>query len=776
MRSTKLLVLCALAACDATPDHQQPADTEPILTVGHGAFFSRDGKPLQPTETTFRATQQVYIARLEPGVAGAAEMRAQLRAETPDDIIANARYIAWLLERTNDAQHATIKAVNGAIRMLRARDVPDGDLEIAARATYNGGQKYIDECALAGVPIPPAVFSADWVRLGSFDGSEVIGMSSVPELWKWEPSAGAENPGVCLALPRYSTSSGGDIEFLGMICMGTRPARPPVCFWDNPHPGSWTRGGTVERPAERPLSQFVSGFDLEAQVSIGGVCTDCHAGENPYVVHRDLPAFAGARNKFGGDLYEPLVHPNWPQNAEATHVLDRTPTSPRQCTTCHSRSGEGRRFPNISTELSGYCNVVLKSVAFDDWTMAGDQAVRRTMPPQPASVWGVYTEYEQDLRDLETACGQAPIGGKFGTPDPFTPSNFISRPRLVGPLYGCAKRVAVRDVALDALVVLTVTRGGTLLDTYSKTATQTVELDFDLSAALEVGDVVEVEQRIDGGMSVRDTITVRDWHTDFDALPQPMIDPTEIYQCSSVIAVRHLVGATLQVQVDEGADQWYLGAGDWSALVPGLAPFDIGNKFRARITMCPGDAPSEWSTEMAESQPAPGSLLTPRLEPTLTFPGQRLVTIGNLTNGTLNRTSVNTTPTGDFMTPISWLPDFNLGAALGRALATGDTITVRSELCESTKPTTLTAAQTGTCSQLPAPRVERASAGANFIVMSEWVPGARIVVAAGASEIGDGSGTVITLSQPLVAGERISVTQRIGENCTSSRAHIITVP
>jgi hypothetical protein len=772
MRSSKLLLLGVLVACGEA-QRDEPPTGEPIVTVGHGQFYGQRGTPIAPSEGAFRATQAAYIARLEPGIAGAAEMRAKLRAETADEILANARYIAWLVEQTDDVQHATIKAVNGAIRLLRAQEVPDGDIaldtEIAARATYNGGQKYIDECTEAGVPIPPAVFSSAWEKQGRFDGEEVISSTLIPELWKWETPAGAANPGLCLALPRYSSAT--TIDLLGMICMGTRPARPAVCFWDNPHPGTWARGGTVERPAPRALSEFVSGFDLQAQVGIGGVCTDCHAGENPYVVHRDLDVFRGARGKFGRDMYEPLVHPNWPQNRDATRVLDRTPpSSPRRCTGCHNRSGEGRRFPDVSRELPGYCFTVLQGVAFDNWGVPGDQAPQRTMPPEPAAAWGTYPDYEDDLRDLETACNQDPIGGKFGPRGTVTPSINISRPRLAGPLYACAKRVAVRDTALDAVVTLRVKRGAATIGTYTQTAKQTAEIVFDLTAPLEIGDVVDVQQTIDGGTSVRDVLTVLDWHTDFDELPQPMVDPTEIFECSSTIAVRHLNGATLQVQVDGGADRYYQGASEWSALTPGIAPFVIGNKFRARITMCPGDTPSAWSTERAEALPAP-ALSVPRLEPALTFPGQRLVTVSNLTNGTLNRTNVSGTPTSNFMTPISWLPDFNLN----RTLVGGDTVGVRSELCTWSKPATLLGSQTGSCSQLPAPRVERANAGNAFVVMAEWVPGARIIVAAGTTEIGDGSGSRITLTRPLVAGETIRVMQRLGADCTSSLAHIITV-
>jgi hypothetical protein len=257
-----------------------------------------------------------------------------------------------------------------------------------------------------------------------------------------------------------------------------------------------------------------------------------------------------------------------------------------------------------------------------------------------------------------------------------------------------------------------------------------------------------------------------------------MVDPTEIYECASVMAVRHIPGATIQVQVNDGSDVWVSSGGDWTGLRPGSWPFVRGDKFRARITMCPGDVPSAWSAA-PEALAAPSPLSTPRLEPERTFAGQRLVTFSNLTNGTKNTVSVSGTPAGEFMSAVSWVPDFNLGEAIGRVLAEGDTVRVASGLCASSKPVVLTTQPTAKCSELIAPRVEWAGAGASYIVMGDWVPGARIGVYAVSGEIGtetgDGSGLVITLSRALVAGERIRVTQRLGENCTSSRAHQFVV-
>jgi hypothetical protein len=103
------------------------------------------------------------------------------------------------------------------------------------------------------------------------------------------------------------------------------------------------------------------------------VCTDCHAGNNPYVIHPGtplgLPNLAGLP-LVGQDFYEPLVHPKWPQNPGP---ID----SPGVCAACHVSGGQGGGFPMISTELSQYCALVLRN------------AINRTMPPgAPGSLAG----------------------------------------------------------------------------------------------------------------------------------------------------------------------------------------------------------------------------------------------------------------------------------------------------------------------------------------------------------------------------------------------------
>ncbi|MCR6653640.1 MAG: hypothetical protein NVV73_20025 [Cellvibrionaceae bacterium] len=79
------------------------------------------------------------------------------------------------------------------------------------------------------------------------------------------------------------------------------------------------------------------------------------------------------------------------------------------------------------------------------------------------------------------------------------------------------------------------------------------------------------------------------------------------------------------------------------------------------------------------------------------------------------------------------------------------------------------------CDDIPAPKIRIPLAGETFVIVTEAVPGARIqVYASNGTELGDGSGNVITLNRPLIAGEELRVTQSIDE-CKGRYAYKVTV-
>jgi hypothetical protein len=415
-----LVLLTAIFLIAATPLERNVdeieswtiAPADPILVVGHGAIFDANGKKVDPSPEFVIQAQRFYIKTLYDRANEQLRQKFNARHRTRDfkpdnqaeQILLNSTMIAWLIEATEhrdgtdlvskntallsrfvDTADATKDAGAGRIRKeLLDYLVRDGSLKFLA-ATQAGGDAYITACRQAGVPIPPDWGSNKWQSRGPLT-IDFLGSTPTAELFSFE----SESPrGVCFALPR---SSGNSIPLLGIICLGTDTSKS--CFWDNDHrPGSTMihKGDTVR------LSDFLGGADLNlpGQIGTGGKCTDCHAGENPYIVHPGQPMDLG--NKIiPKNWHEPLVHPSWPQNSGPTNVLKGIALNSGEgsCLACHTKP-PGRRFPEVSTEVPGYCGVILPS------------AFSQTMPPGDIGS----PKYNKHFNALQAACKQPPSGG-----------------------------------------------------------------------------------------------------------------------------------------------------------------------------------------------------------------------------------------------------------------------------------------------------------------------------------------------------------------------------
>ena len=75
---------------------------------------------------------------------------------------------------------------------------------------------------------------------------------------------------------------------------------------------------------------------------------------------------------------------------------------------------------------------------------------------------------------------------------------------------------------------------------------------------------------------------------------------------------------------------------------------------------------------------------------------------------------------------------------------------------------------------MPAPMIKPPLPGDTQIVVTQSIPGAEILVWAGAEEVGHSSGPVINLSRALGDGETVTVEQRLG-SCTATNAYRIDV-
>lgn len=761
-----LLLLCIPLLWLSTA--QAAFTSDPIKTIGHGSFMGASGKTIKPDLTFIADTQNYYISTLltqSRDLRSAKKIRALIAGQVSDSILANALFIDWLVDKQNPANTAHLVSVNGALRWryilelqtdtrLRewldskginpeiARKLEDNGIIVFAK-TSKGGADYIKECAAAGVPIPPPMWSSGWAFQGVID-NEFISTSSQAELMLHTSTTPA---GVCLALPRFPPSGSGfsnQANLLGVICLGTQTSK--ACFWDNPRGKSFTRGVEVD------ISEFVGGVDLVANAQ--GTCSDCHAGENPFVVHPEKPPFASLPSLQPLAWYDPLVSATWPQNPGPTNLLDAV-ASTGKCDSCHSVGSAGR-FPDVSTQLPGYCGTVL--------AIAKGTSSKATMPP-----FGMdRNQFLAHITALENACGAPPTGGgvvvDVDYPDD---KSVISPPIVIDPLYACATQVAVRGGILDAKLSLFI--NGTLIDSVNVRNPDNETFNV---PDLKVGDVVTAMQEFNGTLSNSSpAITVRDHQVDFPSgLPAPVIDPKLIYECAETIAVRHVPGAKLTVY-SNGIDPraGYTSTG-WTAMWPAKRPFTVGDEFTAEINLCKDISPLS-APEKAVA--APATVPAPGFNPASIYTGQQLVTVEGLLNGAFTHVDeVGTGTLGNFTTPVSWFPNFDVATPLGRPLASGDQLAAQQILCdkgpETETPPVLE------CKELPAPRIRHPLAGDTYVVVTQSVPGARIrVYDGGGIEIGDGSGSVIMLTRALTGADTITVVQQLGD-CTSSTGYRVS--
>lgn len=408
---------------------QSAYSQEPIAFIGHGSMFDSDGNEIGITEAFIEQSQEYYLGELYQAAdddkkALFDRQKAKLlqgsQWDKQSQMIANAALIDWLIREVNPENAHILQGKNNLLqhylrKQLTGPDtgkvfiVPDrlqglieqsaskSSIEPEARgfSTMLSGQDYIDECAASGVPIPPGWGDSRWQSRGSLtDAQEFIGNPPMREtearVFTYETQA---PEGACIALPRVNNNGQGNtIELLGIICMGKATSK--ACFWDNQQNDL---SFDIPLGTSVPLSNFAGGADLLG--GQGGVCTNCHAGENAFVIHPGTPLDLSI---MPDDWYDPLVHPSWPQNAGPTNILGSS-TGPGQCTSCHSKTGGAGRFPKISTKLNApprpnvppvnqYCAAILNN------------AVTRTMPTgnpgDPA--------YSAHVTSLQSLCNATP--------------------------------------------------------------------------------------------------------------------------------------------------------------------------------------------------------------------------------------------------------------------------------------------------------------------------------------------------------------------------------
>jgi hypothetical protein len=287
------------------------------------------------------------------------------------------------------------------------------------------------------------------------------------------------------------------------------------------------------------------------------------------------------------------------------------------------------------------------------------------------------------------------------------------------------------------------------------------------------GQRVTATQIVDGVESgLSNEAIVHDHLVDFPmGLPAAEIDPTLVHQCGHVIAVRHLQGARVTVY-NNGNDvtTGSLG-GTWTNIGPSGAPFALNDELIAEYQVCNDKSPQS-PPVYAVAPPSP--MPTPQFDPPTVFEGQEMVLLENLAHGARSRVFVQGFGiVSTFSTAVSWMPEINVSQNFGGPLSVGDTLQADSALCDPPRRISTQPAQP--CTNIPAPKIQQPFVGNTQVVVTQQIPGARIMVYdQNMAQLADASGTVIALSRALAAGDVLTVRQKVGP-CFSALAYQVTV-
>ena len=409
-------------------------------SYGHGSFIAPDGTSAKVDDEFLKRLQQSYLKQSlsvlpkakQEEFARLQEALAPLSAENPDDAFhANAALLDWAIATFGTDPAGRTLSMNSALRGHYTRQYHNatgntappmrepskaltellrelglGQARGLQLATINGGAAYTAQCDRAGVPIPPTwdgfLPNSPWRSLGILTNDQEF----ISQSFEAEVFINVQPRGVCVALPRSSIFG---IQLLGIICQSKATGK--VCFWDNqvkdPVSG-FGRSRAIQKWERKGIDQFLGGADLFG--GEGSVCTGCHAGHNPFIVHPTSPlGLIPDRNS--PVFYDPIVDGRWPQNLGPTRILDpgpfdppRTPPRPSTelaCTSCHSTTGGAMGFPvlfgvpNVSPPppIVGnfYCGIL-------------EAAINRTMPSVHPP--GIDARYASDIAVLRQACGR----------------------------------------------------------------------------------------------------------------------------------------------------------------------------------------------------------------------------------------------------------------------------------------------------------------------------------------------------------------------------------
>lgn len=341
----------------------------------------------------------------------------------------------------------------------------------------------------------------------------------------------------------------------------------------------------------------------------------------------------------------------------------------------------------------------------------------------------------------------------------------LSPPWVAEPLYQCATAVTVLGFVPHAKIEVEI--DGVSVLTQGVGFPEPVGATLTLPAPLVAGQQVRVRQESDGLVSDwSPQVEVRELLKDYPAgPPRPQVNPAPPLTCGSRTGVGNLLG---------GANVWITADGTEVGRVDGCAtpqqgvnvnPFyTLGQKVRAHTELCAIPGPPSVQHDVV---PGPSPLPTPGFDPI--YAGGEQLRITNIANGARVSLVRGATPVGTYR---CWGGSLLVG--LSPVFSAGETFTATQQLCPSDPPSDPGDGTVLPCGNLPAPGVGPVQAGDTQVTVTSCAPGATIRVYRNLVQVGAGSAPVVHLTQTLVAGDTVHVTQSL-PGCSGQLALQLTV-
>lgn len=274
-----------------------------MAVSGHGVLFDIEGNRVTLSDDEALAFQEELLA-----AARSDERRQELAADIESRIDATTEELLGKSEAEKDGMRraalrhlalrvATLKLTDEARSgiMWRAEYILNKHILAGAKIDFQrdflgeillsktlvdillGRTTYMGDCDRAGVPVPPdfSVTGSQWTHQGNLT-TNMLNPGQPAQVWSW---AHPSRRGACIALPRGTGAPGNGLA--GIICQGSVTGN--ACFWDNIDRDTDARipwaGATLV------ISKLKDGTNL------GENCTDCHRGDNVFLLAPDDPAW-----------------------------------------------------------------------------------------------------------------------------------------------------------------------------------------------------------------------------------------------------------------------------------------------------------------------------------------------------------------------------------------------------------------------------------------------------------------------------------------------------